>query len=150
MATRADRYILFLLGAVLVADARPALGTGPALDLAGQQQLDTVLAERFPELDRPGRRALLARALQGIGPLQSGLALLGRIESACAKLKPELEGPRQAAEVVRSMLSIAQASGPASPQAQLVLQATLAHIGLHGRATLAAQPDGSLALVRSA
>ena len=128
MAASTDKYVVFLLCAVLIADAAPSDSTAPALSPAKHRQLDRILSERFPALSLAQRRTLVAKTLSGMPKLSGGLSFLRLIERSARKIGGV--SPDLARQVLVQMAAVARAKGPLSPPERTVLRAALKSLGL--------------------
>ena len=128
-----DKYLIFLMSAITATGARP--GSGPSTDLDKQRAFNDVMAERFSEVSEPDRRAMIRRTLAKRPPISGGLDLLRLVESSSRKLSKTTE-PRQAFQLLRSLLQIARASGEVTDTELLVLRAACAGLNLRGQVTL--------------
>ncbi len=123
MATKNDRRLLFLLSAVLVADA-DADGVSPSK----RRVMNLLLRKRFPELGLTERWELVGRALQGMPKLSDGVAFLTLIEQQSSKLAKELDADGQR-EMMLTLLDVGIADKPVPPAVERVLRTAARPLG---------------------
>ena len=135
MFDSANKHFIFLLSAVVSADATPARKNGgrPGLSAAKRQQMDAVLGKWYADLDDDGRKALVRDSLRGMPPIKGGIAFLKRVERSSQKLSASFDRDQKTAyRVVKALKSVAERDG-VSPQELHVLRTISNNLGLHGK-----------------
>ncbi|MFT5686499.1 MAG: hypothetical protein ACI8RZ_007455 [Myxococcota bacterium] len=123
MATKNDRRLLFLLSAVLVADAG-----ADGVSASKRRVMNLHLRQRFPGLDLAGRWALVGRALRGMPEISDGVAFLSLVEKQSHKLAQELDEAEQR-ELMLMLLDVGIADKPVPETVERVLRTTARPLG---------------------
>jgi len=123
------QYLVFLCAAVVVADAQPQRGEGPALSAVKQQALQGTLQHYLPEETAAGRQALVRETLSRSPSFEGGIAFLRRVEQASRRLGHKIPVD-QRLDVVRHLARIAECDGAVSFPELTILRAVVANIGL--------------------
>lgn len=130
---KSDRYFIFLLCAVVAADATAA---GPSL--RKRRAMTLVLRRRFPQTGRAERQELIRRALKGMPAIDSSARFLKLIDRQSQKLAATLETDAEREEAMLSLMDVAVAGGTVSPAVQQVLQTASGPLGFQSQMPKAA------------
>lgn len=123
MATKNDRRLLFLLSAVLVADASTE-GVSPSK----RRVMNLHLRKSFPDLSLTERWELVGRALKGMPKISDGVAFLSLVESQSRKLASGLDAEEQR-EMMLTLLDVGIADKPVPPTVERVLRTAARPLG---------------------
>ncbi len=147
MSTRTSRPLIFLLSAVVSADAAP----GGRPSSAKLRMMDRVLMRRLPELDAKARWEVVSEALSGVPELSGGIRILELVERQAGKLGRQLgDKPARAHLVLKYLISIAEADDEITLQEERIISTVARALGAADALTVGEDAWGDITLAVAA
>ena len=128
-----SKHQLFLMSAVVSADAAARGGLGAGLSLPKQARFNTMIDDLFPDVPADVRKKRIAKTIESLPPFRGGLAFLKQVERSSQKVAKDLGGRREAFGFLQQLGELASSDATVTDQEMLVLRAIATHSGLRGK-----------------
>ena len=147
--TTTDQHIIFLLAAMLAADAAKSAPGASGLSPEKQLAMDDVLQKRFPGLSDRERWDQVAAAIQGRTGFGGGIGFLKAIEKSGRKVASGLKrDTAKCYRLIKQLKTIAESDGKVTVQEMHVLRSASNSLGL-GKTLRISHTDTAITLAQA-